>query len=102
MKTVKIYDPAMCCSTGVCGPEVEPELLALANYLKKLDSGNVKVERYNLAQEPLAFTVNSTVSKLLVEKGVDVLPIVFVDDNVVSTGGYPSEDEFNAALGVNR
>ena len=26
MKTVTVYDPALCCSTGVCGVEVDPAL----------------------------------------------------------------------------
>ena len=30
MKTIQIYDPAMCCSSGVCGIEVDQTLVNLA------------------------------------------------------------------------
>jgi len=49
MKTLKIYDPAMCCSSGVCGPDVDPALVQLAGFLKNLDASAVTVERYNLS-----------------------------------------------------
>lgn len=88
MKTLKIYDPAMCCSTGVCGPDVDTQLLQLAGFLKNLDACAVKVERYNLTQEPAAYTTG-TVAELLKEKGVEVLPLVILDDEVICSGEYP-------------
>ena len=30
MSKLEIFDPAMCCSTGVCGPSVDPELLRVS------------------------------------------------------------------------
>lgn len=30
MKTIQIFDPALCCSSGVCGPETDPALVAFA------------------------------------------------------------------------
>ena len=35
MKKIEIFDPAMCCSTGVCGPGVDPELLRMATMVSK-------------------------------------------------------------------
>jgi len=100
MKTLKIYDPAMCCSTGVCGPDVDPELVQLAGFLKKLDACAVKVERYNLSQEPAAYTANAAVATALKEKGTDALPLVFVDDELISSGGYPDLNELSGLLRV--
>ena len=100
MKTLKIYDPAMCCSTGICGPDVDPELIALATFIKTIDSSDVTVERFNLAQNPMVYTMNSVVSKLLGDKGVSVLPLVFINDELVSSGGYPSLDDLKAQLGI--
>ena len=54
--SVVVYDPAMCCSTGVCGPSVDPELLRVVRDLRFVEGQGVKVERFNLAQEPGAFT----------------------------------------------
>lgn len=99
MKTLKIYDPAMCCSTGVCGPDVDTELVQLATYLKNLDEVAVKVERYNLSQEPAAYTTG-TVAEVLKEKGTDALPLVMIDDEVVSVGAYPELSRLSCLLGT--
>jgi hypothetical protein len=100
MKSLKIYDPAMCCSTGVCGPDVDPELVQLAGFLKNLAGTAVKVERYNLSQEPAAYTANAAVATALQEMGTDALPMVFVDDKLVSTGGYPDLSKLSGLLGA--
>ncbi|MDZ8118228.1 arsenite efflux transporter metallochaperone ArsD [Pontiella agarivorans] len=99
MKTLKIYDPAMCCSTGVCGPDVDTELVQLANFLKNLDACSVKVERYNLSQEPAAYTAG-VVAETLKEKGTDALPLVLIDDEVISTGEYPDLGKLSGLLGT--
>ena len=100
MKTLRIYDPAMCCSTGVCGPDVDTELLQLANYLKNLDACAVKVERYNLSQEPAAYTTNEAVATALKEKGTAALPLVFLDGEEISSGGYPALEKLTELLGA--
>ena len=100
MKTLQIYDPAMCCSTGVCGPSVDEQLVELVAFLKGLDGDNVAVERYNLSQEPGAFVTNPAVKKILDEQGVDALPVVFVDGALVSSGKYPSITELSSILSV--
>ena len=100
MKTLKIYDPAMCCSTGVCGPDVDTELVQLAGFLKNIDASAVKVERYNLSQEPAAYTANATVAASLKEKGIAALPLVILNDEVISSGGYPDLDQLASLLGT--
>lgn len=30
MKTIEIFDPAMCCPTGLCGPNINPDLMRIA------------------------------------------------------------------------
>lgn len=96
MSHVQIYDRAMCCSTGVCGPQVDPVLPRFAADLEWLKGSGHQVDRFNLAQEPLAFAQNSDVQKQLREAGVDCLPLVFVDGKLLSRGDYPSRE--NLAL----
>lgn len=50
--TIRVFDPAMCCSTGVCGPSVEPDLARFAADLAWLQAQGITVERYNLSSEP--------------------------------------------------
>lgn len=91
MKSIQIYDPAMCCSTGVCGPDVDPELAAVAGFLHRLKELGIRVERYNLAQQPIAFAQNPCVKELLQTEGIGVLPLVFVDGEIAFKGAYPDE-----------
>lgn len=92
MKHVQIYDKPMCCSTGVCGPQVDPVLPRFAADLDWLKSQGHQVERFNLAQQPDAFIANPDVHQLLATQGTDCLPLVVVDGAIVSRKGYPSRE----------
>ncbi len=100
--TVSVYDPAMCCSTGVCGPGVDPELMEISRDLQWLEGQGVGVERFNLAQEPQAFVENSRVSGLMQAFGEKALPAVVVNGEVHSHGVYPTRDELVEAVKVAR
>ena len=100
MKTVQIYDPPMCCSTGVCGPDVDPKLVQFAADLKWLTEQGVPVERFNLAQTPVAFAENEVVRATLTEKGEAALPLVVVDGRTVASGTYPTRSELTGWLGL--
>lgn len=93
MKTITIYDPPMCCSTGVCGPEVDPILPRFAGMLSQIGSRGVKVERHNLAQQPLAFVQNTEVRALLEKEGTAVLPLIYIDEKLELKGRYPEQAE---------
>ncbi|MDG5472777.1 arsenite efflux transporter metallochaperone ArsD [Jeotgalibacillus sp. ET6] len=93
MSSITIFDPAMCCSTGVCGPSVDPELTRIASALHKLEAEGVDVKRYNLANDPAQFVQNEQVKELLQTKGADALPFVFINGQLESTGQYPTNQE---------
>src|SRR5512133_3319389 len=90
MTAVQVFDPAMCCSTGICGPTVDPKLVRFAADLDWLQSQGIAVERFNLAQQPAAFAADADVRRELEAKGEDALPLVKVDDKVQSVGTYPT------------
>lgn len=94
-----IYEPAMCCSTGVCGPSVDPELLRVATVLNNLKKRGIIVERYNLSGNPSAFLKNEKISSLI-KSGPESLPAVMLEDEIVKTKGYPTNEEFAAWLEV--
>ena len=99
MKSLEIFDPAMCCSTGVCGVEVDPVLAQFSADLKWIAEQGVAVSRHNLGQEPAAFAANSAVVKEM-EAGMDRLPVILVDGHVVTTGLYPSRAQLVQKLGI--
>lgn len=100
MKILKIYDPAMCCSTGVCGTDVDTKLVQLANFLSSLDKSKVEVHRFELSSTPAAYVENREVARILNEEGVDSLPLFFIDDEVVFQGEYPEVPALSSKLGL--
>ncbi|TWU03502.1 arsenite efflux transporter metallochaperone ArsD [Neorhodopirellula pilleata] len=96
MPKVQIFDKAMCCSTGVCGPQVDSVLPKFAADLEWLQAQGHDVERFNLAQDPAEFVKNATVQQWLTDEGVECLPLVIVDQRVVSRSEYPTRE--NLAL----
>ncbi|AJG24650.1 arsenite efflux transporter metallochaperone ArsD [Cupriavidus basilensis] len=99
MTKLEVFDPAMCCSTGVCGVEVDPILAQFAADLKWVAQHGIAVERHNLGQEPQAFAANPAVVKEM-EAGMDRLPILCVDGHIVATGVYPSRQQLAQKLGI--
>jgi AhpD family alkylhydroperoxidase len=102
MKTIEVFDPAMCCSTGVCGPSVDPALVRFAADLDWLSGQGITVERFNLAQQPGAFAERELVSEALRAKGEECLPLVLADGRVASEGAYPSRAELARLAGIER
>lgn len=100
MKTFQVFDPPMCCSSGVCGPAVDPVLVRFAADLRWLATQEVKVERFNLTQTPLAFADNAVVCAVLAEKGEAALPLVLAEGKVAISGAYPTRIELAALFGL--
>ena len=96
--TVAVYDPAMCCPTGVCGPGVDSALFQVTRDLRWPQARGVTVARYGLAQEPAAFTGSTRVVGLLQVFGDKALPATLVNGEVLAHGRYPTREEFVAAL----
>ncbi|HCL02715.1 MAG TPA: arsenical resistance operon transcriptional repressor ArsD [Lachnoclostridium phytofermentans] len=100
MKIMQIFEPAMCCSTGLCGVGVDPELLRISTVLNSLQKNGVKVDRFNLSNAPQEFITNHVVNKYIQEHGVAGLPVTIVDNEIVITGRYPNNDEFIQLLNI--
>lgn len=93
MTTLQVFDKPMCCSTGICGPKIDPVLPTFAADLAWLSSQGVTVERFNLSQQPQAFVANTTVTEAIRSGHEGILPMVLVNGEVVSKGTYPSRDQ---------
>ena len=100
MKKVEVFDPPMCCSTGVCGPKVDPALIRFTADLHWLANQRIAVERYNLAQQPQAFAASPVVKSALQERGNNCLPLILVDGSIVSERRYPTREELARLTGV--
>jgi len=100
VKNVQVFDPPMCCSTGVCGPAVDPVLPQFSADLNWLKSQDVVVERYSLSQQPGAFVENNVVQAAMSSEGNECLPLVLVDGQIVCRGTYPSREELASFAGL--
>lgn len=100
MKKMIIFDPAMCCSTGVCGPSVDKELLRVATALNTLKNNGILVDRHNLTNNPQIFVDNKVINEILNTKGIDALPVTMVDGAIVKEGSYPTNEEFCKLLDI--
>ncbi|MGR8941665.1 MAG: arsenite efflux transporter metallochaperone ArsD [Gammaproteobacteria bacterium] len=93
MKHIEIFDPALCCSSGVCGTDVDQALVDFSADMDWLKQQGGPITRYNLAQQPMAFVENKVVHAFLERSGEKELPLVLVDGALMLTGRYPSRDE---------
>ena len=100
MKNIRIFEPAMCCATGLCGPSIDPELLRISTLLSSLKEKGIVVERYNLTSHPQVFAQNEAVKELLSKHGTAILPVTTSGDDVVLMGRYPTNQEVFAWLQV--
>ncbi len=93
MKKVQVFDPALCCSSGVCGVEVDQQLVTFAADVAWSRQNGADIERFNLAQQPMAFAGNAVVKGMLERSGEGVLPLTLLDGEVALAGRYPSREE---------
>ncbi|WP_294066923.1 arsenite efflux transporter metallochaperone ArsD [Proteiniphilum sp. UBA1028] len=100
MKTIEIFDPAMCCPTGLCGPNINPELMRMATVTDTLKRKGVNITRHNLKDEPRAFVSNSVVNQCLQEQGAEALPITLVDGEIVLSKVYPTSKQLGEWTGI--
>ncbi|WAF75764.1 arsenite efflux transporter metallochaperone ArsD [Aeromonas dhakensis] len=100
MSVIQIFDPALCCASGVCGTEVDQALVTFAADLAWAREQGVAIERFNLAQQPLQFAETPVVSAFLTHAGEEGLPLVLVEGQVVLTGRYPSRGELARYAGL--
>ncbi|MDD4376469.1 MAG: arsenite efflux transporter metallochaperone ArsD [Clostridia bacterium] len=100
MNEIKIYEPAMCCSTGLCGVNINKELLRVSTTINALQKKGVKIERYNLSNSPKEFISNKVVNEYINKNGTKALPVIIVNGEIVKMKAYPTNEEFEKWSGV--
>jgi hypothetical protein len=102
MTTIQVFDPALCCSTGVCGVEVDQALVGFSADVDWAKQNGAHIERFNLAQQPLAFAENQLVKGFLERSGEEALPLILVDGEVALAGRYPHREELARWAKINQ
>jgi thiamine pyrophosphate-dependent acetolactate synthase large subunit-like protein len=100
MKTIQVFDPALCCSTGVCGVDVDQALVSFSADVAWAKLNGAQIERFNLAQQPMAFAESTAVKGFLERSGHEALPLVLVNGEVAMAGRYPNRTELARWAGI--
>ncbi len=100
MPSIRVFEPALCCNTGVCGPDPSEALLAFTADLDHVVTRGADAARHNLANDPAAFSQVEPVREFLRQSGSDGLPVVVVDGAIVLTGRYPTRAELVRYAGL--
>ncbi|KFI65958.1 arsenite efflux transporter metallochaperone ArsD [Bifidobacterium cuniculi] len=96
MSRIHIYDPSLCCSSGVCGEEVDPALVDARAMIAAAQEEGIEITRHNPSTAPLDFAQEPAIAKLLETKGTQALPAVVVDGTLVQYGSYPTISQVRA------
>lgn len=100
MKTIEIFDPAMCCPTGLCGPNINPDLMRIAAAVQYLQNRGVDIKRHNLRDEPQLYVSNRLVNDYLQKNGADGLPVTLVDGRIAIERKYPTNQQLTQWTGL--
>ncbi len=100
MATIQVFDPALCCSTGVCGVEVDQQLVGFSADVDWAEQQGATIERFNLAQQPMLFAENAVVKAFLERSGAEALPLILVDGDMALAGRYPNRTELARWAGI--
>ena len=101
MATIQVFDPALCCSTGVCGVDTDQALITFAADVDWAKQNGAQIERFNLAKQPTAFADNAMVKGFLERSGQEALPLILVNGDIALAGRYPNRTELARWAGVN-
>jgi hypothetical protein len=100
MKKLQVFDPALCCSSGVCGTDVDQALVDFSADVDWLKHAGVHIERFNLAQQPMAFADSAVVKGFLERSGAEGLPLILLDGEIAMAGRYPTRKELARFAGL--
>lgn len=97
---LQVFDPPMCCSSGVCGPNVDTKLVQFSAALGWLRAKGVMAERFNPSHRYDAFASNAAVVKAINDGGLNCLPLILVNGVVVTRGVYPLQEQLATMSGL--
>ncbi len=99
-KELIIFEGPMCCSTGLCGPSPDKELIDINEALKKLaeEYKGLKITRASMSFNPQLFLQTKEIRDLVKENGPGILPITMFNGMVVKKQKYLKYAELKKLL----
>ena len=95
-----IYEGVMCCSTGVCGPEPDKELIEFNETLKMINKefSDLGIIRASLTYDVKMFLENKEIFQLVKENGKEILPITTINGKIIAKKKYLKLNELKEEL----
>ena len=95
-----IYEGARCCSTGVCGPEPDKELIEFNETLKKikLEFKDIEIIRASISFDAKMFLENKEIFQIIKEEGQKALPITCINGKIIIKQKYLEFNELKEEL----
>ena len=100
MPNVHVYEPALCCNTGVCGEDVDQTPRRVHRRHQAPHRPGRRHRPAQPGQRPLAFAADESVRAFLEVAGSEGLPLTTVDGVTVLTGAYPTRDQLLRYTGL--
>lgn len=101
MINIQVFDPAMCCSSGLCGVDADQQLIEFSADIHWAKQQGLQIERFNLSQQPMAFANNKVVNDFLHRSSQVALPLILLDGEIALAGRYPTRQELAKWAGLN-
>jgi len=95
---LELFEPPLCCDSGVCGPEPDKVLIDLQNTIQLLKKAGIEIKRYAINQAPLMFVKNTVVRDFIKANGPGKLPLAVLDNQIIKIGGYPTIGELKKLI----
>lgn len=95
---LELFEPSLCCDSGVCGPEPDKELIELQNSIQLLKKTGIETKRYAINQAPMVFVQNALVRDFIKANGPGKLPLTLFENKIVKSGSYPTMAELKELI----
>ncbi len=92
-KEIKVFEPPMCCSSGMCGPVPDESVVNFNALTKKIEADGHKIKRFTLNQGAADFEAETQVMAVLEDEQLKALPMTVINGRIMKKGAYPTHEE---------
>lgn len=97
---VIVYEGALCCPSGVCGPEPDKTIINFNEMIRNLaDNEQINITRVSMSFDMDRFLQEPLIFGRIRENGPAVLPITMVDGKIILEKKYPVLDDLQHFFG---
>jgi hypothetical protein len=100
MKSIQVFESANLNKKGLNVAEMNQQLISFADDVTWAEQNNIQIERFTFEQQPMAFANNQLVKDFIASSGLERLPLILVDSDLILSGRYPNRNELSIWAGL--